>query len=676
MDSPASPTPNLTGLIRLLPAAGVLALWIALMPAHGGYFARDWSPAGLAVLGLWLVAVASGGRLLPPGRTAKVALLALAGLGAFAYLSILWADAAGTAWGTANQYATVVFAVWTLSLLPWTAAAAQALMGIFGVAAAVVLFVALVTTPGKSDLAFAFIEHRWAEPVGYPNGLGNFGFFAAIPLIAISASPARSLLIKAPALGIATLLAGCALLPQSRGSLLAVIVTVPILIALSPRRWRTTSRVVVVAAALAAASGPIFDVFEALRDEKTVVSPALEDAARAIALASIAAMVAGALLALVESQLAGRAVAERVARISGYAVAGLIVLGLAGAAVVNADRIQNVAEKERDAWNNPRERFVDHEVERSSRLLNPDPLQRYEYWHISLDALGDNPLGGLGAGGFEKRYTKERAFLKYAAFPHSLFMRTAAEAGVPGILGVIAFVAAVLLGLLGRWRRADDEQRTVIAAALAAVVLFTVHAQLDWLEEFPALAGPALAFLLVAMRVGRPGDEGEHRDRRHARLRVAGAAALALVVGLSVLSPYVALRYRERADATWRTEPERAYSDLRRAADLDPLSDTPLLSEGTIALQKRDYRRARAAFEAALERDETWLPHFELALIEAAEGDERAAMRQLDVATALNPLEPAIPAAREEIREGEGIDPVRLNRRLFESPLFNPPRLT
>lgn len=662
---------------RMLPAAGVLGLWVALMPADGGYFSRDWSPAGLVVAGLWLVTVIAGGRLLPAGRPARVGVLALAGLAAFAFLSITWAASPGTAWATANQFLTVVLAVWTLALLPWTAGWAQLLLGLFGVGAAAAMYLAVLSALGEADLSSHFIEDRWASPIGYPNGLGNFGFFAALPMIAISADPRRAPWVKAGALAVATLLAGCALLPQSRGSLLALIVAVPVLIALSPRRWRTTARVAVVGGAIAIASGPIFSVYDALTDEKTVVSGALGDAARAIAFAAIGALAAGFALAALESRMTVGERGVRAARVSGFAVVGLIALGLIGAAGVNADRIHRVAIKEKKAWQNPKVRYVDHGKAEGSRLLDPDPLQRYEYWHICLDAFAEHPLGGLGAGGFELRYTKERAYLKYASFPHALFMRALAEAGIVGLLGVLAFIGAVLAGLFAGWRRTQEEGRTVIAAALGAGVLFTIHAQLDWLEEFPALAGPALAFLLVAMiatspAAAEPAPEAPFRTG----MRIGGAAAIVLVTMVSVALPFLALRYKERASAEWRTDPAGAYRDLDRASSLDPLAVGPKLSEGTIALQRHEYARARRAFEASLDREEGWLAHFELGVLDAANGDRRAAMRQLSTAHSLNPIEAAVSAAQEEIGAGKAVDPVRLNRRLFESPLFNAGRLT
>jgi hypothetical protein len=620
--------------------------------------------------------VIARGRLVPDGRALRVALGALIAAVLVAFASIAWAAAPGTAWATADQLLTVVLAVWVLALLPWRPVWAEVLMGLFGLAAAVVLGGALVSGLRAEELTRLFIEDRWASPIGYPNGLGNFGLFAALPLIAISAHPGRPVLMKAGTLGVATLLAGCALLPESRGSIVALFLAVPVLIALSPLRWRVTARVVVMGALLVFVVGPPIDHMTNVAAASDVVSGAVEDAARAIAGAACLAALAGLFLALAEARVSLGERGTRLARLSGIAAVAAILLAAGGTAVVKADRIQREAERQKAAWDKPQELYAITDAERNrSRLLSANPLQRYEYWHISLDAFAERPVGGLGAGGFEARYTKVRAYDKYANFPHSLFMRVLAETGILGVLAVLVFVGAVLAGLLARLRGASTGERTVVAGALSSAVLFTVHAQLDWLEEFPALAGPALGFLVVAMVVRRGGETAPPSPLA-ARRGLAGGVVIGLAALASVGAPYLAVRYKERAQVVWRSDRAAAYRDLDRAASMDPLDDGAYLVEGTIALQTRDFSRARRAFEDALAREEGWLAHFELALIEAAEGDQRAAMRQLSQAGVLNPLEPAITAAHEEILTGEGVDPIRLNKRLFESPLFKARRLT
>ena len=655
--------------IAFVPAIGILAVWAALMPADGGYFARDWIPAGILIALLWLVAVIGGGRLAPPGWPVRAALGALAGLVGLAFLSVLWAESQATAWATASQFMTVVLAVWTLALVPWRALPVQLLMGAFGLAAAVALGGSLLSATGAEDLTGRFVDGRWAQPIGYPNGLGNFGFFAALPVLAVSAAPGRHWVLRALMVALAAFLAGCALLPQSRGSLVGVVIGCVALVALSPLRWRMAARLAIVAGALAVFSGPILDLYDAAT-RGTGVGDAVDEAARSIVLATLLAGIAGVVVALAESRVR---VPERFLRTAGIVVLALLALGGTVAVAANAGRIERFADRQREAWSNPGPpEFAAEPQAGTSRLLSDNPLQRYAYWHVALDAFAERPLVGAGAGGFEARYTRVRQERKYSSFPHSLFLRTLAEGGLIGALGVLLLIGAVLVALLRGLRRASTDDRLVTAGALAAAVCFLVHAQLDWLEEFPSLAGPALGFLIAAMVLRR----GPVPVPRLSWPDVAGAGVLAVVALLVLVPPYAALRYRERASAVWRTDAALAYRDLARARALDPLSDKAHLSEGTIALQRREYDRARSAFEGAVAREDAWLAHFELALIDAAQGDRVAAMRQLERAAAQNPQEPAIAAAREEIESGEVVDPVRLNRRLFESSLFKAQRLT
>lgn len=675
MDSPVRGRAPLISMARsaapFLPAAGVLTVWAALMPADGGYFARDWLPAGIIFTGLWLLGVIGGGRLVPPGRELRIALGTLAALVAFAFLSTVWAESPTTAWATASQFLTVALSVWTLALAPWRAGVAQLFFGLFGLAAALAFAGSLLSALSAEDLTDRFIDGRFAQPIGYPNGLGNFGFFAALPVLALSASPARHWALRGAAIGLATFLVGYSLLPQSRGAVLALIVAAAVLVALSRRRWRMVARLGVVGGVLAIFSGPIFDLFD-VASAGAGVGEALDDAARAILLATLAAAVGGAALALGEDRLR---VSTRLATVSGVAALGLVALAGIGAAAIHADRIDRLIDRQREAWNNPGDTGFEaaEDPAGSSRLLSSDPLQRYQYWHVSLDAFTDHPVAGLGAGGFERRYTEVRSEGKYSSFPHSLLMRVLAEGGILGLLGALAFIVAVMAGTLRRLGEATADERAVVAGALAAAVCFVLHAQLDWLEEFPALAGPALAWLVVAMAIRR----GEPpRMPSLPWTDVTAAGVLAVVALLVLVPPYAALRYRERATAIWRIDAPKAYRDLARAAALDPMSDQAHLIEGTIALQRRELSRARAAFEAAVEREDAWLAHFELALVLAAQGDRKAATRQLDAAEARNPQEAAIAAARTAIGSGGAVDPVRLNRRLFESPLFNAKRLT
>ncbi len=83
----------LRGILPLLPAIPILGLWLYLAPNSGGYFPRDWYPAAILATALALVVGVGTGRVLPAARGARIALALLAAYVAWAFLSLLWADA-------------------------------------------------------------------------------------------------------------------------------------------------------------------------------------------------------------------------------------------------------------------------------------------------------------------------------------------------------------------------------------------------------------------------------------------------------------------------------------------------------------------------------------------------------------------------------------------------------
>ena len=89
-------------------------------------------------------------------------------------------------------------------------------------------------------------------------------------------------------------------------------------------------------------------------------------------------------------------------------------------------------------------------------------------------------------------------------------------------------------------------------------------------------------------------DDGEPRGPG-IWLRVAAVAAVLLAV--SVVTPYLAERYIDSAYGGWVDDPERAQDDLNRAGHLNPHSVEPRLAEGGIARAAGQREQAITAFE-------------------------------------------------------------------------------
>jgi hypothetical protein len=157
----------------------------------------------------------------------------------------------------------------------------------------------------------------------------------------------------------------------------------------------------------------------------------------------------------------------------------------------------------------------------------------------------------------------------------------------------------------------------------------------DWFWSYPAVTAPVIFALgAAAAPVCLRPDSGVLR--RPWRLGIAGAAGL---VALSMIPFFLSETYANRGIRTGTDDPEAAYSDLRRAADLNPLTSFPLIGEAVLAQKEGDRARALSALDEAESRNpEDWQPYFlEAQLLQTV--DKTRARAALARARALNPLD-------------------------------------
>lgn len=661
---------ELSELVRLLPAAGVLGVWIFEMFDAGGYRPRTWLPAGLVVLAMLFLAVASSGRLLPEDRAVRRPLLALLAFCAWCFASMAWSDAPGTAWEAANLLLVAVAGAWTLALAPWRVRTAHVLFVAFSTAAAVACLAGILSALNAVDLTARFEDFRFSPPLDYPNTTAAFAFMAALPALVLAARPDASVLAKALGQGLATFLCAYALLPQSRGSILGGLAAIVVLAVVAPFRWRLALHALLLVIAVVAAAGPVGAVYTAAA-ETGRASDALQDALTAILLATTVATLAGAGLALAEQRVTIGARGARTARIGALVVAGLLVVTLGVAGIAKSSSIRSELSDQWQALKHPGERFGGEKANAASgRLTSTDPLERYDYWRVALDGFRANPLGGMGAGGFEHRYALDRRYPKPSRYPHNVVMKVVGDTGIVGVGLMGAFVALIAGGLVAGARRMEHRQRMVAAVGAATFAYFLAHGLFDWLETYPVLVGPALAFPLVALAVAGRVDGGDPPERvSQLSVPVSAAAGVILLAAFaSLLMPWFGLRYSEHATDTWRTDPVRAYRDLDRAADIDPLSPRPLVLRGVIAISRGDYSVAEDAFESALEREQAWLGHFGLALVAGEAGDRERMDRELTIALRQHPQDTVLPDVAERMRKQSRIDPPALLKEALSAP--------
>jgi len=650
------------GLIPLLPALPVLALWVYWAPESGGYFPAEWYPSAILAVVLVAVVAVAAGRLLPQARPARVALLLLAGFVAWAFASLLWAESTGSSWEASHKLLLLLAVAWSMSLLPWTSRTAMCLIGVWSLALAVVAGLSLAGASGTAQVSDYLFELRYQDPVGYANGNAALGVIGMLAAFAISSHREGSFVVSGVFLGAAALLGDFALLSQSRGSFAGVAVTLPVLFLLAPDRLRLAARLAALAGAMALAVGPILDVRDK-GDAGAALGPLLDDAVAAVVPSVAIAAIAGLVIGLAERAARPHARVVHAGRRTGMAAVALVAVAAIALGVVNAGRIGDTVD---DQWSTLT--GAEYDSVEGARISNLDPYERPDYWRVAIDLFQESPALGAGTGNFEREYTARRTEPKHSRFVHNLFLRALGEGGIIGAALIVAFFAWVLAA--GAWlrRRQEYETALVLAMALSIALYFVVHSSFDWLEEIPAVASPALALPLIALVAASGVSVAAPRKRAPGagrKVALVAAAVVGLAALASLVPAYLAVRYTDRAEEVAAADPGAAFRDLERARGLNGASMKPWLAEGRIAISTRDYERARKAFASSLDVEDNWLAHFELALLAAGERRFEPAARELARARALNSSDPVLRDLRKSIRQRRRVDPARVNSEIL-----------
>jgi hypothetical protein len=645
------------GLVPCTLAFGVL-VWFAA--DEGGFRTTTWMPA-LLLLGAALL-VCLGALPRPhPSRPALAAVLLLAAYGLFCLLSVLWAEQQELAWDAGNRVLLYAVILALCSLWPLRGRSAAVVLGAFGLAIAAIALIELLRTLGATEGIQYFDEARFAEPVGYVNANAALWMSAMLPCGILAGrrgvpAPVRGLL-----LGAAGLLAGAALLGQSRGWLMVLPLVGLLALLAVPGRGRTIVAFAAVGGAILLILEPLLEVYRNWHAFQAP-GPELDRAVRALLLTSGGLAVLGTLAALVDGRV--HLSARRARQVSGAVVVVLALATsavIAGYAVVERSPISAVS----DAWNQFKRGGKTRSGD-SPRLTAGFSTYRYDYWRVGWREFKRRPLLGAGADNFGRAYLREGESSQTPLYPHNTEMVALAETGlVGGVLLGGALLAAVLAGLPGR-RRPD----VAGAAAGAGIVIFgywLLHSSVDWFWEFPGLVGPALAGLALAIAVGS--GRVSERDRAapvlERRRALVLAAVAALLVGLSVVPPWLSAREQRRATEIAAASPDAALKRLERAAWLNPLSPVPDKAAAIIEMRRGRYAAAAAALRKAFERDsgDSGL-HLLLGVVESEAGRPLRARQLVAQAHRLAPRDEVVAATLRELRRAGRVDPRSLDRRI------------
>lgn len=611
-------------------AAILLALVLAASPlADGFYDFNVWGGLSLGATAL-LVCLAWVGR---PVLT-RPALVAVAGLGLLlllSFASMLWAESKDAAWSDANRLAFYGVAFVIVIVAVRETRTARLIVLILGSAALLTslwLVASIVLGGGEG----AFLTRRLNSPIGYINGTAGLLLMGFWPWFAC-AETARTRAWRAATLAAATLVASTMILTQSRAVVPAIAVSsVVVLLSAGGRTKRAINLILAVlgVAATLPWTLPVYSNGGLLERNAALAHGDLLAAAIAMVVASLLVGLAHAAI----SRAVERTGAERADRVQHLLGRALVV----GAAVVLLVGTPLAAPFIAREWRT----FTSLKVNENASVRFVDASGfRYDLWRVAVREFAAHPLVGVGAGNYDSDYYRLRNNPEYVVQPHSLELQTAAELGVLGVLGLIAFVGGVVWAACARGGTLAAGDRMVKVAATGMFVAWFVHTSVDWLYDIPGLTGMAMisAALLV---VPAPRAGGVARTRRQMALLAPALVVLGLLAA-SAGRQYIAERYATSGSAQLAGAPAKAITTLQRARALDPYSLSTLYSLAAAYARLDDYPDAHAVLLAAAALEpHNYVPPALLGDLAVRRGDLAVARAAYARALVLNPRDPTI----------------------------------
>ncbi len=615
----------------------LIGLGLGLSPvAYGFYDLAIWGPIALMLLAVLLgLVIARPATLRISAVAAIVGLVALWG---WALLSTTWAESGGRALTEANRWMLYAALLGVLLFLLRTDRLGKLLLA---TTTAAVLGSGgwMLITMTVGDGGGLFLAGRLEGVLGYINGQAAYLLLGFWPMVAL-AEYARRPPVRGLAAAGATLLAALVFLSQSRSVVPALLVSVVVLLVAIPGRQRRAWVLLVIAAGLAVLVDPLLAVYTSAQ-AGAPTAEVIRTAALATMLVAAAVGVVWALLSSLGTQLvaAGSAQRRRRAIGTGWAMlATLLVVGAVGLVSVVGNPVAS-ARAQVDA-------FTELEVAgQGGTRFSQGSGNRYDYWRVAVNQFVDEPVRGLGAGGYTQTYFQERQTSEDIRQPHSLQLQTLAELGIVGGAALLLFLGGVAAGFLRRALAARHDRSEAFLAVAAGGLFCTwlVHTSVDWLHFIPGVTGIALC--AAAVLVGPwPRVRAAVSPTRWHRALLAGLAVLVFLAAVYLGRATLADRELRAGQAALQAEqPQRALAQARDSLELNPEVLEALYLEAAALARGGDYAGARAALIEATRREPSnFLPWALLGDIAVRRGDFAVAGENYARAAQLNPLEPSL----------------------------------
>jgi O-antigen ligase len=566
-----------------------------------------WVPVGLGVTLLCAIAVVIGPRR--PSGPAALALGGLLGVGVLSLASSTWSESVESAVVSANRwliYGALLLLALALVSHERRAAVLLAATSVGIVAVAVSVLARML----GGDPASLFLGGRLNSPLGYINGEGCLFALGVWPFVALAES--RRALLAGAGAAIATLLACLAMLSQSRGTALAILGSLILVLALVPGRARRAYAVLVIAGGVALAAPDLLRVYHDAAGGP-VASGDPHAAARAAVLAALAAGAAWATLIAAWTRMESGPSGRRLAPLGSWLLGAAAVLAIA-LGIASAHRIERDVSHQWRAFihlGEPAESRAPSAAA-STRLLS-GAGNRYDYWRIAWHVFEGHPLAGVGAGNYARPYYERRATTEDIVQPHSLELQTLSELGLAGLLLLGCFIAGTLWGAV-RMRgaaRASPLQQALLTAGLGMFTAWLTQASVDWMALLPGLTAIALIAVTILIWPGgrpllaseRPREPARAHRRAALALGVAGVTIVLIATGASLSRQGLADAYRSRAQRELQRDPAAALTDANRSLSIDADATATYYAKAAALARFDQASAAQATLAAALERE-------------------------------------------------------------------------
>lgn len=647
-----------TPTIALLP--GALTIYLGF--DGGGYFPPA-TGVGCAVLAIVLVLrLTLAERPLEGfGLAAGLVTAAIALFAVWSLVSTAWSDSPARAVGEFDRALLYMLMLALVATLPRTTQTARTmLLGIVGAMTFVCLGGLLTRVlPDVFPIAPNVLDQRLSYPITYWNGVGLLAALAIVFCTHFTCSTREHVVLRVAAAALLPLLAATLYFTFSRASIVVMIVgVVGYLVLARPRGFLPALVAVLPTTAIAVIWS--YNAEHLARPDPTT-GAAVDEGVEVFIVLVLCSIAAGAVryaLMGFDSRIATIHV-PRDTRNRVVAIAAGVVLVSVGTAWIALDVNDRISRQY--------ERFREGDVIRQSedarqRLTDVSNNGRIAHWDEALNAFGDNPLKGTGAGTYELTWAEHRSTDFTVRDGHSLYLETLSELGVVGGVLLMLTLGGILVALAWRTR---GRQRALWAAMFTGGCVWALHAAQDWVWELPAVT--AWLFAAGGIALARPPGAPETRLVAPPRLARVIAALVVLALAVTpVLNGVADSRLRDSVTAFKNGDCQTAIDRALSATSALGARPEPYAILGFCDVRLGKPELAERMMRNAIDRDpNSWVYHYGLALVLASNGEDPRP--EIAIARRLNPREPRTIETEEAFASTN--DPEKWKRRALKARL-------